>query len=80
MRPRTTGREGDEGKVVRNATGEEVGRVMAVEQGKVHVKPDAGLTDNIRSKLGWMAEGEETYELTASNIEEITENEVRLEE
>lgn len=80
MRQRTTATEGDEGKPVRNTASEEVGRVMAVEQGKIHVKPDPGLADNIRSKLGWGADDEETYVLTANSIEEINDEEVRIDE
>lgn len=80
MRQRTTGKEDDKGKPVRNAADEDVGRVMKVEQGKVHVKPDPGLADNIRSKLGWGADDEDTYVLTANNIEEITEDEVRIDD
>lgn len=53
---------------------------MAVEKGKLHVEPDPGLADNIRSKLGWGTTEDDTYVLTANSIEEITEEEVRLEE
>ncbi|AEN05727.1 hypothetical protein [Halolamina sp.] len=80
MRQRTTAREGDEGKPVRSTDGKNVGRVMAVEHGKMHVKPDPGLTDDIRSKLGLGTEDENTYVLTANSIEEITDDEVRLNE
>lgn len=80
MRQRTTAREDDEGKPVRNAAGETVGRVMAVEQGKIHVNPDPGLSDNIRTSLGWEMDDEDTYVLTANSIEEITDDEVHLSE
>lgn len=80
MRNRTTGNDGDKGKAVCNAAGENVGRVMAVENGKLHVEPDPGLAENVRSKLGWGTDDEDTYVLTANNIEEITDEEVRLDE
>lgn len=80
MRDRTTATNDDQGKPVRNAAGDDVGRVMAVDDGKVEVEPDPGLTDSIRSKLGWKTGGEGTYELTANSIEAITDDEVRLEE
>lgn len=80
MRDRTTANEEDKGKPVRNTDGDDVGRVMDVEHGKAHVKPDAGLTDSIRSKLGWGSDDEDTYELTANNIEQITDEEIRIKE
>lgn len=80
MRERTTTNESDRGKPVRNAEGEQVGRVMAVKHGKAYVQPDPGLTDSIRAKLGWGRSDEDTYELTANSIAAITDDEVRLEE
>lgn len=78
MQNRTTLTEEDEGKTVNNAAGEEVGRVMEVENGNAHVKPDPGLADSIRSKLGWGEGDEDTYRLSAESIETITDDEIRL--
>jgi hypothetical protein len=80
MRDRTTTNDSDEGKPVRNADGEKVGQVMAVEHGRAYVEPEPGLTDSIRAKLGWGETTEDTYELTSNSIATITEEEIRLEE
>ena len=68
----------DEGKRVVNADGEEIGIVENVHGSTVHVNPDPGVTDTIRSKLGWGDADEETYELDESNVESITDDEIRL--
>lgn len=70
--------EDDEGKNVVNANGDQVGRVVSVEHGQAHVDPDPGLTDTIRSKLGWGEEGEESYRLDSSSIESISDDEIHL--
>ncbi|MFP8951501.1 PRC-barrel domain containing protein [Natrialbaceae archaeon A-arb3/5] len=69
----------DEGKRIVNAEGEEVGMIESVEDGTAHVDPDPGMTDTIKSKLGWGDVDEETYELDDTNVEAITDDEVRLE-
>lgn len=78
MRDDTTLTEEDEGKTVVNTTGDEVGRVMEVEHGKAHVEPDPGLTDSIKSKLGWGDHDEDTYQLDADSVETISDDEIRL--
>lgn len=68
----------DEGKRVVNAEGDEIGIVEKVERGTAHVDPDPGMTDTIKSKLGWGDSDEETYELDADHVESITDDEVQL--
>ncbi|WP_255169297.1 PRC-barrel domain containing protein [Natrononativus amylolyticus] len=68
----------DEGKPVVNANGERIGMIEAVEGGMVHVDPDPGVTDTIKSKLGWGDADEETYTLEEENVESITDDEVQL--
>jgi len=70
--------EDDEGKDVVNSTGDKIGRVVNVEYGKAHVDPDPGLTDTIRSKLGWGNDSEEDYVLNTSSVETISDDEIRL--
>lgn len=70
--------EEDEGKRVINADGDEIGRVTDVKDGHAHVNPDPGVTDTIMSKLGWGDSDEETYQLDPSNIEDVTDDEIRL--
>lgn len=68
----------DEGKRVVNAEGDEIGVVADVRAGTVHVDPDPGITDSIKSKLGWGDADEDTYELDESSVEEITDDEIRI--
>ncbi len=68
----------DEGKQVVNKAGETVGMVTAVEGHSVHVNPDPGLTDTIKSKLGWGDADEETYSIEQSDIASVTDDEVQL--
>ena len=72
----------DESKPVRNADGERVGRVVAVEDGTAAVDPEPGLTETFLSMLGWaeLDEENETYSLQSAAVEEITDDEVRLTE
>lgn len=70
--------EDDEGKRVVNTSGDKMGRISNVEGGKAFVDPDPGVTDTIRSKLGWGKEDQDDYQLHADRIDTITDNEVRL--
>lgn len=68
----------EEGKRVVNENGDEIGVVESVEGDMAHVEPDPGMTDTIKSKLGWGDADEETYALEADHVEEITDDEIRL--
>lgn len=68
----------DEGKHVVNAEGETIGIVEAVEGGAAHVEPDPGITDTIKSRLGWGDSDEETYRLEAEHVDTITDDEIQL--
>jgi sporulation protein YlmC with PRC-barrel domain len=71
--------ENDEGKRVINSRGDEVGRVIEVKQGIAHIDPDPGITEKLKSKLGWGDEDDtETYRLDEDSIEAVTSNEIRL--
>jgi len=78
MQDNVTLTESDEGKNVVNADGDTIGRVISVGHGKVHVDPDPGLADMIRSKLGWGDADEENYQLDASSIKIVSDNEIHL--
>jgi len=67
----------DEGKSVVNATGDTI-RVVSVEHGNAYVDPDPGLTDTIRSKLGWGEADQDNYQLDAASIESVSDNEIYL--
>jgi hypothetical protein len=70
--------ENDEGKPVVNEAGEKVGMVSKVEGHNVHVDPDPGLTDSIKSRLGWGDADGDTYALKQSDIAAVTDDEVQL--
>lgn len=70
--------ENDEGKTVVNEAGETVGMVSKVEGHNVHVNPDPGLTDSIKSKLGWGDADEDTHAIDQSDIASVTDDEVQL--
>jgi len=74
----TTITDSEEGKKVVNQSGEEIGRITEVENGRAHVDPDPSVTDAVMSKLGWGSRDEGTYPLEEDNIETITGDEVRL--
>ena len=74
---RTNVTEDDEGKEVVHGD-QTVGRIVDVEHGTAHVDPDPGITDTIKSKLGWGDRDEDTYPLQEDSIEEITDDEIRL--
>ncbi|MFO7925578.1 MAG: PRC-barrel domain containing protein [Halobacteriota archaeon] len=75
---RTNITDDDEGKRVLNANGDEIGMVTEVKDGKAYVDPDPGITDKLRSKLGWGDADEDDYILERDRIDTITDDEVRL--
>lgn len=70
--------EGDEGKTVVNRDGEKIGRVTNVQGGTAFVDPDPGITDTIKAKLGWEDVEGDDYRLDTSEIDNITDDEIRL--
>jgi sporulation protein YlmC with PRC-barrel domain len=68
----------DEGKRVVNKAGKKIGMVSQVEGNRAHVDPDPGISDRIKSKLGWGDADEDTYPIDESDIESINDAEVRL--
>lgn len=68
--------EPDEGKRVVDADGGTVG--VLVDDGTGYVDPDPGLTDRIRSRLGWGTVDEDDHPLDPTDIAEITDDEIRL--
>lgn len=68
----------DEGKAVVDSSGRKIGMVTEVKSGTAYVNPDPGLTDSIRSKLGWGDAGEDDYALEEDRIDTVTDDEIRL--
>ena len=70
--------EDDEGKKVVDESGDEVGIVSDVDHGTAHIDPNPGVTDKVKSKLGWGDRDEETYPLQEELVESVTDDEIRL--
>jgi len=66
------------GKEVVDAQGEQVGIVSAVRHGTAYIDPEPGITDKIRTKLGWEDTDEADYPLQEEAIDTITDDEIRL--
>jgi hypothetical protein len=72
--------EEDEGKTVVRGD-ESVGRVVEVDHGTAYVDPDPGVTETIKSKLGWGERDDaDTYPLQEASIESVAGDEIRLKE
>lgn len=70
----------DEGKTVKTQDGDDVGTIESAEGNMALVKPESGLTESIRDRLGWTSEDKDEYELDQSKVDEITDDEVRLQD
>lgn len=68
----------DEGSTVRTQDGEEVGTIEKVEGKMARVTPDTGLTESIRNRLGWDSDDQDEYELDQSQVDRMSDDEVRL--
>jgi hypothetical protein len=55
-----------------------VGTIDSTSGSKAHVRPDEDLSRSTRRRLGWTEEGEETYEISNSHVDRISDDEVRL--
>ena len=75
---RTNFTEDDEGKSVMDANGDEIGMVNRVHGGDAFVDPDPGITDAIRSKLGWGQANKDEYRLESYRVDQITDDEIHL--
>jgi len=75
---RTEITDDDQGKKVVNDHGDEIGIVKEVQAGTAHVDPDPGMTDQLKSKLGWSDTDEDTYPLQENMIEDVTDDEIRV--
>jgi len=75
---RTEITDDDQGKKVVNDRGDEIGQVVEVQHGTAHVHPDPGLTDSLKSKLGWADADKDAYPLQENMIEDITDDAVHV--
>lgn len=75
---RTRVTESDEGKRVVSPDGDEIGMISGFRGGRAYVDPDPGITDALMSKLGWENVDDDDYPLEQSDVETVTDDEVRL--
>ncbi len=75
---RTNLTDDDEGKQIVNAMGDEVGIVTEVHGNTAHVDPDPGVTDTIKSKLGWDSADQDDFMVEEDDIARVTDDEIRL--
>lgn len=68
----------DEGKRVVDSSGRKIGMVTEVKSGTAYVNADPGLTDTIRSKLGWGDANKDDYALEENRVDTVTDDEIRL--
>jgi hypothetical protein len=68
----------DEGKEVVTTEGEKIGIIKSVERGTAHVDPDPGMTDELKSKMGWGDRDEDTYRLDENSVETVTDDNIRI--
>jgi sporulation protein YlmC with PRC-barrel domain len=71
-------RSSDEGKEVVSSDGDRIGRIERVEGDEAHVKPETGLAESIRNRLGMGDDDEEMYVLDHSEVATIGDDEVHL--
>jgi sporulation protein YlmC with PRC-barrel domain len=70
----------DEGKRVMTEDGETVGTVAKTTGTELHVEPDTGLSQSIRRRLGWAESDQDTFSVSHSSVDSITDDEIRLKE
>ncbi|PSP60492.1 hypothetical protein BRC76_08080 [Halobacteriales archaeon QH_8_67_36] len=70
--------DSDEGKTVVSSDGGSIGVVSEVRGGRAYVDPDPNVTDKLMSTMGWSDADEEDFALNASQVDEVTDDEVRL--
>ncbi|MFD1564765.1 hypothetical protein ACFR99_14585 [Haloarchaeobius amylolyticus] len=66
----------EQGKDVIDDSGQQIGMVAEVEGQTAYIDPEPGLTDRLKARLDWGGHGDEDYPVDASQIKEITDDEV----
>lgn len=69
--------EDDEGKKV-TYQGDTVARVVEVEGDTAYVDHDAGITETVKSKLGWADHDADSIALEENSVVEVTDDAVRI--
>lgn len=77
---RTNITDDDKGKNVVDETGEKIGIVSGVRGDTAYIDPDPGVMDRVKTMLGQQDVDAEDYALDAEMIEDVTDDEVRLQQ
>lgn len=77
---RTNITDDDEGKNVVDETGEKIGIVSGVRGDTAYIDPDPGVTDQVKTMLGQQDVDAEDYALDAEMVEDVTDDEIRLQQ
>lgn len=72
--------EDEVGKTVVGPTGDEIGTVTAVDESAsaMYVDANPGLTERIKSALGWGGAEEDDHRLDATHVDHVGDDEIRL--
>jgi hypothetical protein len=70
----------DEGKRVVDSDGVEVGVVVEVDDDRAYVDPDPNVLEEIGSRFGLSDADEETFPISDSDVQAVTDDEIRLSE
>lgn len=68
----------DEGKILVDAEGDELGVVTDVESDTVWIDPDPGLGEAALAAFGWSDHDEDDYTVDADAVDTVTEGELRV--
>ena len=74
----TTLTEGDEGKILVDTNGEDIGIVTAVDNRRALVDPEPGFVEGLLAAFGRTDEDSDDIELPHDAVETVTDREVRL--
>lgn len=70
--------EDDEGKTIVDSHGEKIGMVSEVRGGSAYVDPDPGMTDSVKTRMGWGDADEDDYQIESSRIDSVDDDQIRL--
>jgi len=70
--------EEDEGKILVDGEGEELGIVTEVDSGTAWVDPDPSIGEAALATFGWAEADVQDYTVDADLVETVTDQEVRL--
>jgi len=68
----------DEGKILVDIEGEELGVVTEVESNTAWVDPDPDLSDAVLAAFGWSERDEDDYTVDGDLVDTVTEGEIRV--